>query len=368
MHPFLAWLYSFVPAPLAAGRRERAYSALGAFIGLVCAEGISRQALGGFNPWFIAPMGASAVLLFAVPASPLAQPWSILGGNLVAAAIGVTCSLLIEDRGIAAGVAVGLAIAAMFPLRCLHPPSGAVALTAVLGGPAVTALGYHFLLWPVLVNSLLLLGVALIFNNALRRRYPHVHVEARNPHHTADPLPSQRSGVTRADLEAVLAARNEMLDISPDDLEEILLAAEGRARERELGNIVCADIMSRDVATVLPSTSLAEAWERIAHHRVTALPVITPAGQLAGIVSLHDFFVTANGLPRITPAAGNVASIMTPQVKTATPGQGLADLVALFSDGGLHHLPVVNEAREVIGIITQSDLVAALFQAGSNPS
>ncbi|VEA74072.1 HPP family [Serratia rubidaea] len=90
--------------------------------------------LGSVNLWFVAPMGASAVLLFAVPASPLAQPWSIVGGNLVAALIGVSCGKLIGDPGLACGVAACLAIGVMFKLRCLHPPSGAVALTAILGG------------------------------------------------------------------------------------------------------------------------------------------------------------------------------------------------------------------------------------------
>ncbi|MDQ8038097.1 MAG: HPP family protein [Pedobacter sp.] len=365
MHPFQAWLYSFIPAPVTASWRERFYGVLGACLGLIITEGISHQALGSANPWFIAPMGASAVLLFAVPASPLAQPWSIIGGNLVAAFIGVSCSLLIEDRGLAAGLAVGLSIGAMFALRCLHPPSGAIALTAVLGGPAVQALGYHFLLWPVLLDSVLLLGMALIFNNALRRRYPHPHMEHRNPHKTSDPLPSQRTGFTPGDLDAVLAARNEVLDISKDDLEEILLAAEARAQQRHFGNIVCADIMSRDIATVTAETSLQEAWQKLSHHRITALPVVTPEQQLAGIVSLHDFFVSReNGLPEPVPAAGRVLDIMTPNVVTAGPGTGLAELVKLFSDGGLHHLPVIAEDRSVLGMVTQSDLVAALFHAG----
>lgn len=372
MPSLLAWLQSFIPAPVSAGRRERFYGALGAGIGLACTEGISRQVLGGHNPWFIAPMGASAVLLFAVPASPLAQPWSIIGGNLVAALIGVSCALLIDDKGIAAGLAVALAITAMFRLRCLHPPSGAVALTAVLGGPTVAALGYHFVLWPVLANSLLLLGVALVFNNALRRRYPHVHAEPRNPHHTADPLPSQRTGFTSSDLDAVLEARGEMLDISKDDLEEILLAAEARAQERHFGNIRCADIMSRDVATVTPETPASAAWQLLAHHKVTALPVITHEHRLGGIISMHDFFIAhdaENPRPGLLPDSGlRVLELMTTAVKTATPEQGLAGLVALFSDGGLHHLPVVDDDHHVVGIITQSDLVAALFQAGASSS
>src|SRR5215471_14546558 len=163
-----AWLRTFVPMPISASRRERLKSCLGALLGLFCTEWISHQTLGGFNPWFVAPMGASAVLLFAVPSSPLAQPWSIIGGNLVAATIGVACAHWIPDPGLAASLAGGLAIMAMFGLRCLHPPSGAVALTAVLGGPAITSLGYRFVLWPVAVDSVLLLAAAIAYNTLVR--------------------------------------------------------------------------------------------------------------------------------------------------------------------------------------------------------
>ena len=111
---------------------------LGAGLGLCVTEWLSLHTLGTTDPWFLAPMGASAVLLFAVPASPLAQPWSILGGNTVSALVGVSCALLLGHTGLAASAAGALAIAAMFALRCLHPPGGAVAVTAVMGGQAVT--------------------------------------------------------------------------------------------------------------------------------------------------------------------------------------------------------------------------------------
>ena len=144
-------------------------------------------------------MGASAVLLFAVPSSPLAQPWSIIGGN-GGGPVGVACAQWIPAPGSAAGVvAVAVAIALMFQLRCIHPPSGAVAITAVFGGPAVRALGFGFVVMPVLVNSMLLLLLALVFNNLARRRYPHRPPEAAPGHGTADPPPAQRAGITRAD-------------------------------------------------------------------------------------------------------------------------------------------------------------------------
>ena len=97
------------PHPLAVGKKEILLSSVGAGLGLMIAGWISHFVLGEVNLWFIAPMGASAVLLFGVPNSPLAQPWSIVGGNMSAAAVGVSTSLLIADPGLACGVAAALA-------------------------------------------------------------------------------------------------------------------------------------------------------------------------------------------------------------------------------------------------------------------
>ncbi|OJH85157.1 putative transmembrane protein [Serratia marcescens] len=144
------------PHPLAVGKREMLISSVGAGLGLMLAGWISHFILGEVNLWFIAPMGASAVLLFGVPNSPLAQPWSIVGGNALAATVGVSVGLLIPDPGLACGAAAAVAIGLMFKLRCLHPPGGAVALTAILGGPGIHQMGYHFVLYPVLLNSVLL--------------------------------------------------------------------------------------------------------------------------------------------------------------------------------------------------------------------
>lgn len=365
-HPLFLWLRGFKPAPLPVSRREIWLSCVGAGLGLLGTEWLSHQALGELNPWFIAPMGASAVLLFAVPASPLAQPWSIFGGNLVSALIGVLCAHTLGQGGLAAGAAGALAIGAMFALRCLHPPGGAVALTAVVGGPAIAQLGYAYALWPVAANSALLLALALLFNNLTRRRYP--HQAPPHPHRTADRLPSARLGVSKEDLGAALASQGQLLDISADDLEQIITRAQLQASRRKWGDVYCRDIMSRDVIYVRPLDSVDEAWARLARHKVKALPVIRLDGTLAGIVSLHDFFVGHSAPdPRKMPVmstARYVADIMTRKVRVARPEQLMVDLVALFSDGGLHHMPVVNEQLHVVGMITQSDVVAALFKTG----
>ena len=361
MHTLFLWLRGFWPAPVAASRRERVLGCIGAGFGLIFSEALSRHALGGFNPWFVAPMGASAVLLFAVPSSPLAQPWSILGGNVISALAGVTCAALLGHTGFAASIAAALAIALMFQLRCLHPPGGAVALTAVLGGPAVTNLGFNFVVWPVLLNSALLLAFAVAFNNAMQRRYPHKPAPAA--HKTQDPAPTARAGVTQDDLNAVLKARGELLDISPEDLEEIIYAAELRAYRRHVGPLRCDQIMSRDLVTVGPHTALDEAWHLLVGHKLHALPVVEEGRVLVGIVTLHDFFIHAAtpGSPHRHAAPATIAHIMTREVVSATAQQAIAELIDQLTDGGVHHIPVL-EAGKLVGMLSQSDVLAALYR------
>lgn len=358
-----ALLPGFVPAAVAPARHERIKSCVGALLGLFLTEWLCRQALGAFNPWFIAPMGASAVLLFAVPSSPLAQPWSIIGGNLVSAVVGVACARWIPDPGLAAAVAVSLAIAAMFALRCVHPPGGAVAVTAVFGGAAVTKLGFAFAVFPVAVNSMLLLVVALIFNNAMRRRYPHRPHEQGNIHRTADPMPADRIGFNRADLDAVLAARGEFLDIDPEDLEDILVAAELRAYRRRFGEVRVADIMSRDVVTIDADSRVGEAWKLLTTHRLQSLPVISRKhGQLVGIVTLADLVSTQRGGAGLL-RDGIVRDAMMTRVPVAQPEQPMVELARSLLEQGLHHMPVVDERHRLIGMVTQSDLVGALIRS-----
>ena len=172
-------------------------------------------------------MGASALLLFVFPASPLAQPWSIVGGHLVAAVVGVSCAKLLGSAGWVACLACAISIVGMMRLRCLHPPSGAVALTAVLGGASITQLGYNFVLFPVLLNSCLLLILAIVFNNLVGRKYPH-HASAAS----ATPVIFDVA-ITRHDIDDVLKKNQELLDISEEDIESIIIQAELIAKARQ---------------------------------------------------------------------------------------------------------------------------------------
>jgi CBS domain-containing membrane protein len=387
----LHWLREFIPGRMAIDGVERMRASAGALIGILLTGIMTTVALGSPAglPLLLAPMGASAVLLFALPASPLAQPWPVLGGNILSALIGVACARLIDEPILAAPVAVATSIAAMFACRCLHPPAGAIALMAVLGGSAIEAQGYGFAFSPVGINSALMLVIAILFNNATGRRYPHsAQLEHRPLHNTADAPPGDRLGFTPADLDAVLAQYNQVLDVSRDDLESLFLQAERHAYQRRYGDITCADIMSRDVIAVEYGTTLEEAWQRLQDHRIKALPVIDRARRVIGIVTLSDFMKHANlqvhqgfdaklrqfirrTLHTHSDKPEVVGQIMTKSVHTAATATHIVELVPLLSDAGLHHVPIIDTERRLAGMVTQSDIVAALYRgrlsAGEEP-
>lgn len=224
----ISWFKRFVPAPWTMGFKERLRASLGVFLGLGTTAIMSRLAVGGLEtaPLLIAPMGASAVLLFALPASPLAQPWSVIGGHLVAALVGVTTLHFISTPLLAAPLSVAIALGLMTILRCVHPPSGAIALIAVLGGPKITEMGYGFALVPVLLNSVLLTTTALIFNNATGKSFPHM------PHPQPQPV-SAGLNLTQSDIDAVLSDYGEALDIAREDLEGLYQSLLARAQSRQ---------------------------------------------------------------------------------------------------------------------------------------
>ncbi|MGV8938938.1 MAG: HPP family protein [Allorhizobium sp.] len=378
----MSFLHRLNPSIVSTSYRERARASLGALIGISLTGLVSTLALGDnvSLPLLVAPMGASAVLLFAAPTSPLAQPWSILGGNTVAALVGVTLGLVVPDPLLAASLAVALSIAAMLMLNCLHPPSGAVALTAVLGGASIHDAGYWFVLSPVGINSALLVLVALLFNNATGRRYPHLLPARAKPlHGRADELPTHRSGVTLADMKTAIADYDEIVNLSPEELEALLHKAQIRAFARSSGEVNCADIMSRDVLTVTRSASLRSAWRMLVTHQLTALPVVTASSELEGLVTIGNFVhhaaITGDGVLKLglrnrmhaairsRRLPESVADIMTSRVATALPETPIGVLVSPMADQGVHLMPIVDHANRLIGVVTQSDLLAALFES-----
>ncbi|MCC0007193.1 MAG: HPP family protein [Hyphomicrobiaceae bacterium] len=205
---------------------ERLVSGIGGFIAIYVIFLLERDLLGEVGAAImVASMGASAVLLFAVPHGALSQPWAVVVGHVASAAIGVAAARSVGDTVLAAALAVGIAIAAMHYLRAIHPPGGATALTAVIGGPQVHALGFQLVVTPVLVNALIIVSVAVAVNAFFAwRRYPAglARILSPPPSETTPP-----ETITHADFVAALESVGTFVDIS----EEEFLKLRGLMRE-----------------------------------------------------------------------------------------------------------------------------------------
>lgn len=337
--------------------KEHLVCTVGAGLGLFISSCISWWLLGGLNAWYIAPMGASSVLLFAVPSSPLAQPWNVVVGNTIAALVGVSCAYLIQDVTFAFSCAVALSIFLMMLTDALHPPSGAVAMTAVLGGDVVHQLGYAFVFYPVLLNSLLLLAIAMIYNRVVGRHYPvGVYLNTR----TQDPTPTQKASIHPQDIQAVLAEQTQLLDISQYDLQKIILGAQEKANRRAVHLYLCQDIMSRDVLSLNEQDSIYQAIENFKKANLMSLPVINASGDLVGSIALYDAMEWVNqhdADPDVWMTALSI--VMNRQVVTVHPEQVIQDLIPYFVERSFNYIPVVDQQR-LVGIVSRSDMIAAM--------
>ena len=364
---FTQWLHGFLPQPLPTGKLERLRAVIGACIGLFVTALATHVLAPQVATWLIAPIGASAVLLFCVPSSPLAQPWAVVGGNTVSALVGIACFHLVPDVLLAAPLAGCLAIGAMFALRCLHPPGGAVALTTVLGGNAVIDAGWTFALMPVATNSLLIVTAALLYNNLTGRRYPHApHAADRNVHATGDPTPNARLGITEQDLEAALVRYGEVLDVSRDDLLAIVDNARQLALQRHFKERSVGELMSTRIVFVSPRDTLEHARELLLRYRLQSLPVLDDTRRLRGVLAQEDVLRQVGWSARLRQlvpgAAMRVEEAMQQRVAALDVAAPLAQLVPLLSDGGYHQVAITGKDGEVVGVVSQSDLVAALCE------
>ena len=124
--------------------------------------------IGGLAEWLMASLGASALLVFALPQSPMAQPWAVVAGNTLSALVGISVMQVMEQSLVAMPLAASLSILGMFALRCLHPPAAAVAMIVFLGHQT----SYRYAFFPVMIDSILLGAVGAIYSNLTGKRYP----------------------------------------------------------------------------------------------------------------------------------------------------------------------------------------------------
>lgn len=323
----------------------------------------------------IAPLGASAFLLFAVPNSPLAQPWSAITGNTVSALIAITAVLSGLPQLAAIGLAITGAILAMAMLRAMHPPGAAVALATVLSEQMVRDLGYSFALAPVLLDTSLLVVLAIAWNRLTGRRYPFRQPGEANAHGTRDRPPEARLGLSPEALASILERYRLSANIGTEDFARLLAEAETEAARLHVGGLTCGEIMSKDLTTVTPETSLRDVAELFRRHRFKTLPVTGPQEQLLGVITQNDLIQRARDEAILHQASFTralsslllpskdaplrAADIMSPQAGTVASSDSIGILVKSLADGGVQAIPVVDQGK-LTGIITRSDLLAAL--------
>jgi CBS domain-containing membrane protein len=287
--------------------------------------------------------------------------------------------LLIPNPLLAAAAAVAGNIWLMARFNCMHPPGGALALLIALkGAPALDGAADEIVL--VAENVVAILAAALVVNNLIPgRRYPYCRTRPKeNLHRTGDLSQIERVSLTHADLDAAIQSMDTFVDIQEGELVKLYNLAVDHAFDRQVA-LSCGDIMSRSVVTVRFATELEEAWNLFRAHKIRAMPVVDNFGRPIGIVTVADFLrqlddttaaglaVRLQGLLRRTPGASSekaevVGQIMTAKIYTARMDTPVSDLVHQLSENNLHHIPVLDDTGRVAGMVTQSDLIAALYK------
>jgi len=216
--------------------REKILASLAAFAAIFVLIQLGHVAsVGGtFSISILASMGATAFLLFVIPHSPMSQPWPVVGGHFFSAAVGIACAHSIRDPALASATAVALSILVMHTLQCLHPPSAATAMIAVLGGPEIQAMGWQFCYEVVFINASIMVLLSMVINNLIKsRRYPMMH--AHHPHHkdfaTSNHLPFPE--LNEADYQWALSQMDAVIDVSSEDLVDLYEFAAEHAKKKQ---------------------------------------------------------------------------------------------------------------------------------------
>lgn len=358
--------------------RDKLWAVLGAFVGIGLTGFISHALLPpDATVFLVGSMGAAAVLIFAVPHGPLSQPWPLVGGHLISATIGVLTTMAIPNPVIAAPVAMAGAMIGMLALRCLHPPGGAVALLAVIGGDAVHQLGINFVA-VVALNAAVLLIVAVAFNRLIAAgRYP-----------AAPPVKSSsaqewalgKARFSDADIDAALERMETAIDISREDLQHIFALAMLESSRRRLGDVRAHDIMQPVDFTFRYGDDLEGAWQKMQATNAKIVAVVDAFQRVIGVITTSDFVRSAargktpestlsralTQLVQKTQGARAdkpevVGQLMTSPAIVVNQQTHLIDLVDAVSTNQIHYLPVLDDDKKLCGLVTRSEIMAALL-------
>lgn len=319
--------------------------------------------------------------MFAVPNSPLAQPWSAIVGNTVAALVAVAVCLVVSDPTLRIAMSVGLAIAATIMCRALHPPAGAVAMTAAMSPDAVRELGFMFALTPIALGTVILVGVAVSYGRLTGRHYPFRQFDDPNTHGTKDHEPVERLGLSEMELTGILEQYRQSFNLGVEDLARLIGAAEIQAASHRTAPMIAADIMSQDLVTVYADAPLAKVATLFRKHRFIALPVVGQDSEFLGLIfqihlierasreagGIHRAFQSAmqkllNRDMGTSILATEIMAVDGPRAAATTP---LAALLPLMADGKIDAVPVL-DGKQIVGIVTRTDLIGAFVRNSLN--
>ena len=330
-----------------------------------------------------APLGATAVLVFAVPSSPLAQPFSCVMGNTISAlwTLGVMHSL---PPVWWPAVAVAGAIACMLVTRSLHPPGGAVALLMALSPAQTLATPWPLLLLQIALMTGVLVMAGVVYHRVTGRRYPH-HADGVSP---PGPRHAPRLGLSTADLEALLLRFDQANNLDAQDLAALMAAAEDQAIEQRLGGVQCGQLMTPKPVVCHMDDALRDVAKLLQQHAVKCLPVVDAHGQLLGLLERSAVFehLWALGPDAAPQAKANTWHWFKPGLHKPRKGQAqdaitlahssrlvrapeltvdaetpVGQLLETLARHQVPCVPVLHDAR-LVGVITRTDLVCVLLQ------
>jgi len=369
-----AFLSSFIPQESTTPWTEKLLSALLIVISLIIIVYFSQIAKiydETNSVSILASIGASAILVFAVPHGKLSQPWPVIGSHMIAATVGISCAKFIPELVIAAGVSVSLSALIMYLLRCLHPPGGGTALGVVYASSETIEIGYNFVFNPVLVDCLLLVGLGLLLNNIVpNRSYPY----ALKPSNKKN-LDDYR--LTQADISQALEKMGIYVDVTKAELSHIYAIARDIAEHRRFNTLKCQDVMSQPVISVEYGDDIETIWALLSENKIRALPVVDNRSRLLGMVTITDilkqvapeshqgmgdkfrkFIKKTDGI--YTDKLEYAGHLMSKNIITVNQNESLDVVIETIEQSNKRHIPVLDDNQCLVGMITAKNVLKAL--------
>ncbi len=238
-------------------------------------------------------------------------------------------------------------------------------MTAAMNPEAVAHLGFWFALMPIAVGTSVLVVFAALYARLTGRHYPFRQFEEVNRHGTHDPDPMVRLGLTERELSGILERYRQSFNLGVEDLARLIGAAELQAASHRTEPARASDIMSRNLVTVDPATSLEKVAKLFKTHRFTSLPVVEPDGRFLGVIfQIHLIAGTwtgevRRGVFRNASRSLRAGDIMTEHVPPVMPTTPISALLPMMADGDVDAVPVLDKGK-IVGIVTRTDFITAL--------